>query len=58
MLINFSRLGFEKEGQELANSLNGYLNIYKSLMTSSIKSIDFFNVNKSKKKICTRKECS
>jgi uncharacterized protein len=57
MLINLSRLGFEKESQELANSLNGYLNIYKSLMTSSIKSIDFFNVKKSKN-ICTDQGCS
>ena len=57
MLINFSRLGFEKEGQELANSLNGYLNIYKSSMTSSIKAIDFFNTNKAKK-ICTNQGCS
>ena len=43
MLNNFARLGLKKEGKELANSLNGYLNVYKNLMISSIKSIDFFN---------------
>jgi len=43
MLINFTRLGLKKEGKELADSLNGYLNVYKTLMISSIKSIDFFN---------------
>jgi uncharacterized protein YyaL (SSP411 family) len=43
MLLNFSRLGMKKEAKELSNSLNGYLNIYKSLMTSSLKSIYYFN---------------
>ena len=42
MLMNFSRLGMKKEAKELSDSLNGYLNIYKSLMVSSIKSIDYF----------------
>ena len=37
MLLNFSRLGMKKEAKELSNSLNGYLNIYKSLMISSFK---------------------
>ena len=31
MLLNFSRLGFKQEAKELADSLNGYLNIYKNL---------------------------
>jgi uncharacterized protein YyaL (SSP411 family) len=44
MLLNFSRLGMKKEAKELSSSLNGYLNIYKSLMTSSLKSIDYFNM--------------
>jgi len=43
MLMNFSRLGFKEESKELAISLNGYLNIYKTFMTSSIKSLDFYN---------------
>ena len=49
MLLNFSRLGMKKEAKELSNSLNGYLNIYKSLMTSSLKSIDYFNMMESNK---------
>ena len=43
MLINFTRLGFKKESQDLANSLNSYLNTYKTFMISSLKSIDFHN---------------
>ena len=35
MLMDLTRLGFKNEAKELANSLNGYLNIYKSLMISS-----------------------
>ena len=49
MLLNFTRLGLEKEAQELSNKLNGYLNQYKSLMVSSVKSIDFFKSNIEKK---------
>ena len=33
--MNFTRLGFLKEAKELSESLNGYLNIYKSFMISS-----------------------
>ena len=43
MLLNLTRLGFKKESQELAVSLNGYLNVYKSFMASSLKAIDFYN---------------
>ena len=43
MLINFSRLGYTNEAKELSNSLNGYLNIYKNFMISSLKALDFFN---------------
>ena len=43
MLMNFARLGMLKEGKIFCDSLNGYLNIYKSSMSSTIKSIDFFN---------------
>jgi len=56
MLLNFSRLGMKNEGRELSNSLNGYLNIYKSLMTSSLKSIDYFNIIESNKN-CTDTGC-
>ena len=43
MLLNLTRLGFKKESQELATSLNGYLNNYKSFMASGLKAIDYFN---------------
>ncbi len=43
MLTNFSRLGYINEAKELSISLNGYLNIYKNFMISSLKAIDFFN---------------
>ena len=56
MLLNFSRLGMKREAKELSNSLNGYLNIYKSLMTSSLKSIDYFNMTESSK-TCTDDGC-
>ncbi len=42
MLINFSRLGFISQAKELSISLNGYLNIYKNFMTSSLKALDYF----------------
>ena len=44
MLMNFSRLGMKNEAKELSNSLNGYLNNYKSLMTSSLKAIDYYKM--------------
>jgi uncharacterized protein YyaL (SSP411 family) len=56
MLLNFVRLDMKKEAEELSNSLNGYLNIYESLMASSIKSIEYFNTIESKKN-CTEKGC-
>ena len=56
MLLNFSRLRMKKEAKELSNSLNGYLNVYKSLMASSIKSIEYFNTIDSNKK-CTAEGC-
>ena len=42
MLLNLIRLKKTHEAKKLAESLSGYLNVYKSLMASSIKSIDFF----------------
>ena len=56
MLINLIRLGFTKETQKLANSLNGYLNIYKSLMVSSLKAIDYYNMIEANKN-CTETGC-
>ena len=56
MLLNFSRLGMKNEAKELSNSLNGYLNIYKSLMISSLKSIDYFNMIESDNN-CTNNGC-
>ncbi len=42
MLINFIRLGMMQEAQKLCESLNGYLNVYKSHMMTSLKAIDYF----------------
>ncbi len=52
MLINFSRLGFTNKAQELSTSLNGYLNIYKNFMISSLKALDFY------KEISNGKNCN
>jgi uncharacterized protein YyaL (SSP411 family) len=49
MLLNFTRLGMLDEGNKLSESLNGYLNIYKSYMVSSLKSLDYFNLIKNGK---------
>ena len=43
MLINFVRLGMIDEAQKLSSSLNGYLNIYKNHMMTSLRAIDFLN---------------
>ena len=56
MLINFTRLGCLEEAKKLALSLNGYLNIYKNHMVSSIKAIDFLNENLNGKK-CSEQGC-
>jgi uncharacterized protein YyaL (SSP411 family) len=56
MLLNFSRLKMKNEAKELSNSLNGYLNVYKSLMASALKSIDYFNTVDSNKN-CTTDGC-
>ena len=52
MLINLSRLGYKDQAKELSISLNGYLNIYKNFMTSSLKALDFF------KEISSGKNCN
>jgi uncharacterized protein len=56
MLINLIRLGFTGETQKLANSLNGYLNIYKNHMMTAIRALDFFNSTKSGKN-CNEQGC-
>ena len=56
MLRNLGKLGFDKEAKELAESLNGYLNVYQTFMASSIKSIDYFNELSSGKK-CNDSGC-
>ena len=52
MLINFSRLGYIDQAKELSISLNGYLNLYKNFMISSLKALDFF------KEISSGKNCN
>ena len=56
MLINLTRLGFSNESNKLSNSLNGYLNIYKSHMMTAIRAIDFFN-NVKDGKNCNEQGC-
>jgi uncharacterized protein len=57
MLINLIRLGLTDETKNLANSLNGYLNIYKSHMMTAIRALDFFN-NISAGKKCNEQGCN
>ena len=45
-----------EEAKELSTSLNGYLNIYKGFMISSLKSLDFYNNIKSGKS-CNLEGC-
>ncbi len=56
MLINFVRLGMMEEANKLSESLNGYLNIYKDHMMTSLRAIDFFN-NIKKGKNCNEQGC-
>ncbi len=56
MLINLIRLGMMDEAEKLADSLNGYLNIYKSHMITSLKAIDYFN-NIKEGKNCNEQGC-
>ncbi len=57
MLINFIRLGMIDEAKKLSNSLNGYLNVYKSNMMTSLKAIDYFN-NTTSGKNCNHEGCN
>ena len=56
MLINFLRLGMIEEAKKLSDSLNGYLNVYKNLMITSLRAIDYFN-NIQKGKNCNEEGC-
>ena len=56
MLINLIRLGLTNETTNLANSLNGYLNIYKNHMMTAIRALDFFN-NISSGRNCNEQGC-
>ena len=56
MLINLIRLGLKDEAKNLANSLNGYLNNYKTHMMTAIRALDFFN-NISSGKNCNELGC-
>ncbi len=56
MLINLTRLGMMDEAKKLSDSLNGYLNVYKNHMMTSLKAIDFFNNIKNGKN-CNEEGC-
>jgi uncharacterized protein len=56
MLINLIRLGYNDETKKLASSLNGYLNIYKNHMMTSVRALDFFN-NVNSGKNCNEQGC-
>ena len=56
MLINLTRLGMMDEAKKLSESLNGYLNIYKNHMMTSLKAIDYFN-NVNDGKNCNEQGC-
>ena len=56
MLINLIRLGMMDKAEKLSESLNGYLNIYKNHMMTSLRAIDFFN-NVNEGKNCNEQGC-
>ncbi len=56
MLINLIRLGMMDEAKKLSDSLNGYLNVYKSHMMTSLRAIDYFN-NVKEGKNCNELGC-
>ena len=56
MLINLTRLGMMDEAKKISDSLNGYLNIYKNHMMTSLRALDFYkNVNSGKN--CNEQGC-
>ena len=56
MLINFIRLGMMSEAQKLFDSLNGYLNVYKNHMMTSLRALDYFK-NIQAGKNCNEQGC-
>ena len=56
MLINLIRLGMMNEAKKLSESLNGYLNIYKNHMMTSLRAIDFYK-NIKEGKNCNEQGC-
>ncbi len=56
MLINLVKLGMMERAKKLSNSLNGYLNIYKNHMMTTIRAVDFYN-NLSSGKNCNEQGC-
>ena len=56
MLINLTKLGMMNEANKLSDSLNGYLNVYKNHMMTSLRAIDFFN-NIKEGKSCNEQGC-
>ena len=56
MLNNLVRLGLVDQAEKLSQSLFGYLNFYKRLMLSSLKSLDYFQEIKAGKN-CSNDGC-
>ncbi len=56
MLINLVRLGMMDEAKKLSESLNGYLNVYKNHMMTSLRAIDFYS-NAKNGKNCNEHGC-
>ena len=56
MLINLIKLGMMNEAKKLSVSLNGYLNIYKNHMMTTLKALDFFH-NITSGKNCNEHGC-
>ena len=54
MLINLTRLGMMEDAKKLAESLNGYLNIYKNHMMTSLRAIDYYNNIKAGKTVMNK----
>ncbi len=56
MLINLVKLGMINEAKKLSESLNGYLNVYKSHMMTAIRALDYYK-NIKEGKNCTEHGC-
>ena len=56
ILINLIRMGMIEEAKKISESLNGYLNIYKNHMMTSLRALDFFN-NIQEGKNCNDQGC-